>query len=206
MYISYRLVESYRDIVGDTRHRTILTVGRMEGITPQQLWSIADGLNARYAGEQFLFLESPIVDKYIEFIWGRLVSEKKLDIVRDIHRKESAKDWQKIDMQSINNKDVREVGAEWMCLQTLDRLGVGELLHKHKFTEEEANLALSHIVSRAVYPASELKTVSFMQENSSICELTKLNPQLITKDRLYQISRKLSQKISYLCKNFFINI
>ena len=30
-----------------------------------------------------------------------------------------------------------------------------------------------------------------MQENSSICELTKLNPQLITKDRLYQISHKL---------------
>ena len=40
MYIYYRLVESYRDIVGDTRARTILSVGRMEGIKPQQLWAI----------------------------------------------------------------------------------------------------------------------------------------------------------------------
>ena len=191
MYVSYRLVESYRDIVGDTRHRTILTVGRMEGITPQQLWSIADGLNARYEGAQFLFPESPVVKHYVDFIWERLVSEKKIDIVRNIHLKEAAKDWQKIDMQSINNKDVREVGAEWLCFQTLERLGVGELLRQNRFSEEETNLALSHIVSRAVYPASELKTVSLMQENSSICELTKLDPRLITKDRLYQISHKL---------------
>ena len=191
MYVSYRLVESYRDIVGDTRHRTILTVGRMDGITPQQLWSIADGLNARYEGAQFLFPESPVVKHYVDFIWERLVSEKKIDIVRNIHLKEAAKDWQKIDMQSINNKDVREVGAEWLCFQTLERLGVGELLRQNRFSEEETNLALSHIVSRAVYPASELKTVSLMQENSSICELTKLDPRLITKDRLYQISHKL---------------
>ena len=45
MYIYYRLVESYRDVMGDTRSRTVLSVGRMEGIKPQQLWAIADGLN-----------------------------------------------------------------------------------------------------------------------------------------------------------------
>ena len=192
MYIYYRLVESYRDIMGDTRNRTILSVGRMEGIKPQELWAIADGLNARYRGEPFLFSEeSPIVEHYVNLFWERLVSEKKLDIVRNIHRKEASKEWQKIDMQSINNKDVVELGAEWMCLQTLERLGVGAFLRACNFTDQETRLALSHIVSRAVYPASELKTVSFMQENSSICELTGIEPQTITKDRLYKISHKL---------------
>ena len=47
-------------------------------------------------------------------------------------------------------------------------------------------LALSHIVSRAVYPASELKTVYFMRENSSICELTGLIDNMITKYKLYE--------------------
>ena len=64
-------------------------------------------------------------------------------------------------------------------------------MQKHDFTDEEVKLALSHIVSRAVYPASELKTVSFMRENSSICELTGLNENIITKDKLYGISKKL---------------
>jgi hypothetical protein len=192
MSIYYRLVESYRDILGDTRHRTVMSVGRMDDIKPQQLWAIADALNARYQGKQFLFSEeSPLVEHYTNLYWNRLVSEKKLDIVRHIERKESTKDWQRIDMQSIKNKDIRELGAEWLCLQTLDRLGVGDFLKKCKFTEEERRLALSHIVSRAVFPASELKTVSFMQENSTICELTGLNDQSITKDRLYNISRKL---------------
>jgi len=92
--------------------------------------------------------------------------------------------WQKIDMESINNKDVRELGAEWISLQTLRRLGVDTFLSGHGFTEEEIALALSHIVSRAVYPASELKTVTFIQENSTICELTGLRASSVTKDRL----------------------
>ena len=187
----YRLVENYRNVLGDTRQRTVLTIGRMDGIKPKELWSIADGLNALYRGEHRLFSENSKVEGYISSLWERLVSENKLDIVRDIHRKEAGKDWQKIDMQSINNKDVRELGAEWISLQTLRRLGIDTFLEAHDFTEEEIRLSLSHIVSRAVYPASELKTVSFMQENSSICELTGLSKQSITKDRLYGISHKL---------------
>jgi hypothetical protein len=191
MSIYYRLVENYRNILGDTRQRTILTVGFMEGITPAELWSIAEGLNARYAGKGSLFSPSALVSDYIERLWERLVSDKKLDIVRAIHRREKSKDWQTIDTCSIRNKDVRELGAEWMSLQTLRRLGLDNFLKGRGFTDAECTLALSHIVSRAVYPASELKTVSFMQENSSICELSGLEAGEITKDRLYQISLKL---------------
>ncbi|MCL2041162.1 MAG: hypothetical protein FWG84_03860 [Bacteroidales bacterium] len=57
MQIYYRLVESYRDILGNTRSRTILSVGRLDGIKAEQLWAIADGLNARYRGEAILFPE-----------------------------------------------------------------------------------------------------------------------------------------------------
>ena len=68
MYIYYRLVESYRDVMGDTRSRTVLSVGRMEGIKPQQLWAIADGLNARYRCEPFLFSEESPVRNICQFL------------------------------------------------------------------------------------------------------------------------------------------
>ena len=71
--------------MGDTRQRTVLS-SRMEGITPKELWAVADGLNALYRGEQRLFSDSVLVENYIGSIWERLVSEKKLDIVHDIHR------------------------------------------------------------------------------------------------------------------------
>jgi hypothetical protein len=200
MSVYYRLVENYRNILGDTRQRTVLSVGYMDEIKPRELWAVADGLNARYRGEHSLFSDNPVVAQHIENIWNRLVSEKKLDIVRDIHRKEAGKDWQKIDMNSINNKDVRELGAEWISLQTLRHLGIDTFLRERDFTEEEVSLALSHIVSRAVYPCSELKTVSFMRDNSSILELTGLSIDSVTKDRLYEISRKLYSVIRSVFK------
>ncbi len=187
----YRLVESYRNELGEVRQRTILSAGFMDDITHEELWSIAEGLNARFTGEVRLFEYTCKVQQYIDHYWDRLVSEKKLDVIHEVHRKGSKKDWQTIDMDSLKNKDVRELGAEWMSLQTVYRLGLDAFLREQGLSEEECALALSHIVSRAVYPASELKTVSFMRENSSICELTGIDASRVTKDRLYAISKKL---------------
>ena len=81
------------------------------------------------------------------------------------------RDWQRVDVNSIENKEVRELGAEWLCLQTVRQLGVDSYLESQKWNDHDRDLALAHIVCRTVYPASELKTVRYMQENSSICEL-----------------------------------
>jgi hypothetical protein len=56
---------------------------------------------------------------------------------------------------------------------------------------DDARLALTHIISRAVYPASELKTNRWIKENSAVCELTGFPMGKITKDRLYAISKRL---------------
>jgi len=94
-------------------------------------------------------------------------------------------------MNSLENKDVRELCAEWLCLQTLYRLQIDSYLKSKEWTERDMALALAHIVCRTVYPASELKTVRYMQENSSICELLKIDPKNVTKDQLYRISHRL---------------
>ena len=50
---------------------------------------------------------------------------------------------------------------------------------------------MTHIISRAVYPASEYKTSRWIQENSSVCEITGYPKEQITKDKLYEISHRL---------------
>jgi len=102
-----------------------------------------------------------------------------------------AGDWQRVDMNSIENRDVRELGAEWMSLQTLRQLGIDRYVDAYKWSSHDRDLALAHIVCRAVYPASELKTLRYMQENSSICELLGLDVNEITKSVLYRISHRL---------------
>jgi hypothetical protein len=81
-----------------------------------------------------------------------------------------------------------------MSLQALQELGVDDFLRKQGWDEENVQLALTHLVARAVYPASELRTSSFIKENSSICELTGYPVKQITKDKLYDISKLLYQE------------
>ncbi len=104
------------------------------------------------------------------------------------------KDIDTVDLNTLKNKDIRELGAEWMSLQIVKQLGIDRFLASRKWNDEDISLAISHIVSRAVYPASELKTVRFMEDNSSICELTGYDVDSLTKDRLYQITRKLYEE------------
>jgi hypothetical protein len=73
----------------------------------------------------------------------------------------------------------------------LEDLGISKVLAEAGFTEEQIQLAATQIVSRAVYPASELKTASWIKENSAIGELTGYDCEKITKDRLYESALRL---------------
>jgi len=63
-----------------------------------------------------------------------------------------------------------------------------EFLQSQGWSEEEIQLAATKIISRAVYPASELKTSYWIQRNSAVCELTGYDINRITKQTLSQRS------------------
>jgi hypothetical protein len=185
----FRLVESHRNVLGDVRQRTILSVGFMNEFTGDQIDLIQDGINNRILGQQSLF-EDEQVSKYVEQLYLRLVKEKKIDTGTS----DPKKDIETVDLNTLKNKEIREVGAEWLSLQAVHQLGIDQYLTNKNWAKEDVSLALSHIVSRAIYPASELKTVRFMEDNSSICELTGYDIDHLTKDRLYHISKKLFEE------------
>ncbi|MCE1169225.1 MAG: hypothetical protein LWX70_14130 [Sphingobacteriia bacterium] len=71
------------------------------------------------------------------------------------------------------------------------QLQVSKFLERRGWEKGDIELAESLIISRAVYPASELETTRWMKENSSVCEVTGTPHESLTKDRLYRISKKL---------------
>ena len=84
------------------------------------------------------------------------------------------------------------------------------MLAEAGFSEEQVQLAATQIVSRAVYPASELKTASWIKENSAIGELTGYDCEKITKDRLYEsalrlyaVKDRLEQHLSHKTNELF---
>jgi hypothetical protein len=179
----YRLVKSYRN--GDNRicHRTILNVGFMDDVTADQLNIIQKQLTEKYEHKQALFEQEPndpIIKKYVDEFWQRIVATKKLDIVS------VEKLSRMVNMDTLQHSNAREISAENIAYQTWENLQLTPLLLSQGFTHEQAMLAVTQVVSRAVYPASELKTTRWIKENSAVCELTGYEINKITKDKLYE--------------------
>lgn len=185
----YRLVESYRNVLDEVRQRTVLSVGFLSEFNGDQIDLIEKGICDRISGQQSLF-EDARASAFVEALYQRMIKEKKVDLGLS----DPQKDIDTVDLNTLKNKDIREMGAEWLSLQAVRELGIDRYLAWQGWNEEDISLALSHIVSRAVYPASELKTVRFMEENSSICELTGYDIDNLTKDKLYGISKKLFEQ------------
>ena len=154
-----------------------------EELTAGQLNEIQKRLTERYERTQPLFQqgpEDPIVKKYVEGFWQRIVASKKLDIVS------VEKLTRMVNMDTLQHSNAREIGAENIAYQTWEKLQLTPLLLSQGFTQEQAMLAATQVISRAVYPASELRTSRWIKENSAVCELTGYAMDDITKDKLYQ--------------------
>lgn len=155
----------------------------MLDITAEQLNKIQKQLTEKYEHKQVLFEkqeDDAIVKHYVHELWQRIVGSKKLDIVS------AEKLSRMVNVDTLQHGNVREIGAENIAYQTWGNLQIHSFLLCHGFTQEQAMLAATQVVSRAVYPASELKTTRWIKENSAVCELTGYNLKALTKDKLYQ--------------------
>ncbi len=183
----YRLVESYRNSEGRVCHRTVLNVGFMEDTSAEQRERIQDGLNDKYAGLQRMFdpEKDALVREYVEALWIRILKEKRID------RNSLEKERGMIYSDTMKHNNARDIGAERMCYNEWERLGISGLFDTLGWNPEQIQLAATQVVSRAVYAASELKTSRWIKENSAICELTGYSADKITKDKLYRSALKL---------------
>jgi len=195
----YRLVESYRNDDNRILHRTILNAGYLDELNTDQLNLIQKILTTKANNPGQPLFDIPcssdaVVIRYVDEFYKRMVAEKRIDVHAEKRGNKPTcgdKDIQTIDINSIRNKDVREVGAEWLTYQAMEQLKIARFLEHQGWNQQDIKLAQSHIISRAVYPASELATTRWIKENSSVCELTGYDIEKITKDCLYKISKKL---------------
>jgi transposase len=193
VYSYYRLCESIR-IGGKTRHNNLLNLGVLENLLPDELKMLANRIEDLYVGNtnNLFSAVSDEVEKLAVKFYKEL--RKKHEIAIDISPNNGNKtidikvveeDFERIDLKSIRHDEVREVGAEWLCLQAIQELGLEAVLAQAGMAQEDINKAISLIVSRAVYPASEHKTSQWMRSSSSVTELVFGVHQHISHQQLY---------------------
>lgn len=182
----YRLVESYRNEDERVCHRTILNVGFMEDTNVEQRNKIQRHLTDKYERRQSLFEETDNVVIYsVSVLWQRIIESGKIDVAT------ITKQQRMVDADTLQHRDAREIGAEWIGLHAWTQLNLSSLLASKGWNEAQIQLAATQVISRAVYPASEYKTSNWIKENSAICELTGYDGEKITKDKLYQSALSL---------------
>jgi len=197
-YNYFRLCESYR--IGDkTRHRSILTLGKLDGIsTREDKKQLADLIESKTKGDKQLplFDTNPKIEKYAAEFSKRIIDDRLIDIELDSNKSNAEfnkeKEHETVNINSLRHDDVREIGAEWLCTQTINQLGLKDFLTQRcGFSESSANLSMMHVVSRAVYPASEHKTAQWIKENSAVGNLFDVPLDKVNRFKLYSASNAL---------------
>jgi Transposase len=193
----YRLKETYRDEAGIVRSRILLSPGFIKGFSGEQLRLVSIGLTYRmeHKNEHELFDASmfsyeQLVTELIESLWKMLVSQNKVDVDINKDRLRIKKERNLLYAETIENREAREMGAEWSCYQAIGQLDMASFLRKQGWDEGFVQRSLASLITRTVYHSSEYKSLRIMNETSAVCELFNFPASDWNKHNIYDIPLK----------------
>ncbi len=178
-----RLMESYRTERG-SRQRTILNLGRVD--LPKEQWKLlADRIEAKLTGQQPLWP----VDEHIESLathYAKLIVHKRLTVATTEVKEIEEPEYETVDIKSVSNSKSRTIGAEYVGVATLRKLGLDTLFSQLGYSKSQMDLATLSIVGRLVHPASERRTREWAQNLSGLDELLGTDFTHLSNNALYR--------------------
>lgn len=96
---------------------------------------IAHALTGRFVHRNIPSLFKEILDgltelerSFAETYWNRMLSEGHMDRFNEKEWMAQREAERYIGLDTVRHTDAREVGAEWLCKQTIDKLGIKDFL------------------------------------------------------------------------------
>ena len=194
----FRLCESYRDANGKVHQRMVIALGYMEDLPK---WSdkqeLCRCINDMVLRNHYPLCDNPHIVALARHYYQKLIDSNRIASVRDTeaaNQKEAERKKNEeitVKLSTLTNISPKEIGAEHVALSCLERLKIDRFLTCKGWTSHDIKVAKLQIAARSIYPYSEYKTVRILRDNSALCELLGLEPELITKDKLYQSACRL---------------
>lgn len=213
------LKESFRDKAGRVRTRTLLTVGFVQGLKPEEVAEVARCLTWRnsHRSQPSMFEDGGIrysseaVREHTERYWAELLANGAIDGLDEAKRMADMECRSLLRTHTVKHTDARNAGAEWLCLQAINQLKIREFLQSKKWREDKIDTAIAHLITRTVYSPSELRTRSIMAENSAACELVSGNLDWLPSlrglyeatDALYEAKDELERHLCAVTDDLF---
>jgi len=187
-YSCQQLVESIRTEKGVRQH-LLLSLGRLN--LPKGDWPrLASRIESIVNGQQTLFAETPEIEQLATEIAKRFVIRSGGHAVEpDI----GAEHFETIDVQSLKNFRIRQIGAEYLGLDFFQKLQLPECLTACGFSKRQLEIAILLIIGRLVHPGSERHLFGWAQHISGLDDLLKTNFDQLSLNSLYKVSDLLFQ-------------
>ena len=183
-YFTYKLVESVRTERGP-RQRDVLNLCVKFHLPREQWKELANCIEGTLTGQRTLF-DYPKKINTLARKYAREIARRQAQVIDEAQDVPS--DYQTVDVNSVENEDVRTVGAEHIVYETIRELGLDRKLRSFGLTEMQLSLALGVIAGRMIYPGSESATHQWLSNRSALDELMGVDLSQVSLDSVYKAS------------------
>ncbi len=202
VFFQYVLVQAHR-VNGKSRQRNVFYLGSHKFLEDKALRKriakaleekIYDTLNFSDNFSYYAQLDV-VYQKWVDEWYAKYLEKQQKDGQQSLSRPADRRTatFEEVDTSSMDTNHCREVGAEWLCMNMTEELGVENFLKSKGMKRQEAQLGLLSIISRAVFPASEHKTAQWLDQNSALWELFDGMEAPPNRFALYRMAEKLSE-------------
>lgn len=182
-YECHQLVESTRTEKG-VRQKFLLSLGRLS--LPKTQWpQLARRIKSIIQGQKSLFPAPPEIEKLAAQFAKQYLEKYGID--------SGVETFQTVDVQSLQNLNVRSIGAEYLGVTFFNKLQLSQCLKSCGFSQRQLEIAQLLIIGRLVHPGSERHLFDWAQHLSALDELIKTDFNRLSLNSLYKVSDLLYQ-------------
>lgn len=190
------MIHGYK-IGNKARHQTLLNLGKLEGLDISRHKALADRIEELVTGSPTTLFPDIQDDSVIEDLaqgFSRKIITEKLFITTPPDKKriskEISRNYQEVDLDTIEQVESRNMGGEWLIKQALEQLGIQGILSATGMNKEETSIAQMLLTAKTVHPSSELETGRWLHENSAAKELYDINGE-VSRYKLYKAAKQM---------------
>jgi len=183
VYVKHQLVESYRTEQGP-RQRIVMNLGKID-LPVSEYRRLAFALEEKLSGQ-----ESLIKDEKIASVVDSAMRNYQFYKVRK-KQEQSTGNFLTIDLEKVATTACRSLGPELAANDAWDTLSFDDVLKQAGLNKKNIELAKAVILSRLIAPSSELATLKYIKERSSIAEIVSTDLLAVKKDSVYEIADTL---------------
>lgn len=202
IYTYYRLVHSYK-LGNKIRHRNIVGLGKLENIDKEHHKTLADRIEEIITGNSSLLFADTGYPKEVEttaqFYADKIIKEKLFTDSRKVKSltKEVERNYQNIDVETIEQIESKDIGGEWLVKQVFDSIGVDEILQSSGLSSNASKIAQLLLTAKLLHPSSERETERWLKENSAAGDLYPI-AENISRYKLYKVATSMYEAKDYI--------